>query len=242
MQLGNSRYERQQNPLLDQAALARASVLVIGAGGVGSPLLLYLAGAGIGQLIIADGDTVGLNNLHRQVLYREADIGKSKAECAKRELMALNSTIKITTLGHLGDLAAYEAANFEKLSMIIDCSDNAESMTLASSFALGRGVPFMAGSAEGFEGLAMYFDYSDANYIKQFGGLCCLGYTKRVAKSVPFILGPAAGLIGTTLALEAIKLLGGYESQLYGQMLRLRNGSWKTLSLCADENCGLHRI
>jgi molybdopterin/thiamine biosynthesis adenylyltransferase len=242
MQLQSSnRYERQCSNLLSQDHIAKSTVLVIGAGGVGSPLLLYLTGAGVGKIIIADGDTVSLNNLHRQVLYREQDIGFSKAECAKRTLNSLNSCIEIEIISDALTFKNISNIDPSKLNLIIDCTDNAETMTLSNNFALKHRLPFMAGSAEGLEGIAMFFDYSDANYIKNYGCLNCLGYTPNVKKSVPFILGPAAGLIGTTLALEAIKFLGGMPTALYGRILRSRDGCLKGYALSADDNCAKHK-
>ncbi len=235
------RYIRQENDSFRQQNLEDANILVIGAGGVGSAVLLYLATAGVGKIIVSDSDEVSYSNLPRQILYKERNLGVNKAQIACTNLLDYNSTncfLPCPALTTAEDYDKLFANSYYKIGMIIDCSDNSACMVLSNEQAYQRGLPYLAGSAEGLTGSIQYFAYQDANFCQQYGCLKCLGYqasTKKISNS--FILGPVAGTIGCMLALKAIKILNGIQPANYGKIEYWQDGQLQTFTLCADPKC-----
>ncbi|GAA5980149.1 hypothetical protein JCM11641_006929 [Rhodosporidiobolus odoratus] len=159
------RYGRQmmlsQVGLSGQLKLKRAHVLVVGAGGLGCPVLIYLAAAGVGEITIVDHDTVELSNLHRQVLHTEGRVGMSKAESAKVALQALNSDIAVHTLPIAFTPSLFDSSNRSSLppalvegtsSLILDCTDNPATRHFINAYAVAHGVPLVSGGAVRAEG------------------------------------------------------------------------------------------
>lgn len=188
-----------------QDKLRNASVLVIGAGGLGCPCMQYLAGAGIGQIGIVDHDVVDESNLHRQILYSMDQIGQNKAQVAKENLLSLNPNINITALPD--KLRSRNAAElFQDYDLIIDGSDNFKTKYLINDAALIAGKPFVYGSVLGFQGqVAVFNDSPQAPCYR-----CLFSHAPR--ENMPNcaeagVLGAVAGIIGTMQALEAIKII-----------------------------------
>lgn len=189
-----------------QQVLRDCSALIVGLGGLGAPAALYLAGAGLGRLVLTDFDRVAVSNLHRQVLYREADIGRAKLDAARAQLVALNPDCAIELLpGPLDDAGLIRAAR--GVDLVLDCSDN-----FATRFAVNRACvtarkPLVSGAAVRFEGQLAVFDSAR-------GGACyaCLypaaGEDAETCEEAG-ILGPVVGVVGARQALAAIKLLLG---------------------------------
>ena len=190
---------------LSQVALRNASVLVIGAGALGSPVALYLAGAGVGRLGIVDDDDVELSNLHRQPLHFNPDIGEPKAESAVAKLRFLNPGIVVEAYR-----ARFEASNavglIESQDLVIDCSDSFETRYAVNAACCATGIDLIEGGAVGWNGLVMTIVpgrtacYRCAFPVEPEGAQSC---------AEAGITGPAAGVIGSLQALEALKFLTG---------------------------------
>ena len=219
-----NRYDRQK--LLSgfgdkgQEALERASVLIIGAGGLGSPASLYLAGAGIGRLGIVDGDTVNPTNLHRQVLYDESKCGMNKAECAAERLRSLNSGITVTPYPFMLD----RENSMELISgydIVIDGCDNFPTRYLVSDICERLGKPYIYGAVSDTSGFVSVLCLKDPakgrmwTYRDLFPEGPSAGELSAVSKAV---LGPVPGITGCCQAAEAIKLICGIGTPLCGRL------------------------
>lgn len=214
----NERYARQlllkEVGEAGQERLASASVLVIGAGGLGSPALLYLAAAGVGRIGIVEDDVVDLSNLNRQILYTSADVGKPKVQVAAERLRQLNPDLQIDVYQQRFAMpAAVELAR--DYDVLIDASDNFETRNLANEAAVAAGRPLVHGSVRQFEGQAAVFNYR--------GGPCyrCLfpSTPSQSSEADRAIIGPVAGLIGTIMATEALKIILQIGEVLSGRLL-----------------------
>ena len=215
------RYERQIKLSgfgeVSQQKLRKAHVFVVGAGGLGAPALLYLAGAGIGHITLIDDDTVALHNLHRQILYQQADVGQAKADVAKQRLEALNQNIEIQALAQRLD-----AENIEKLiagvDLVIDGTDNINSRYVINDACLKLNIPWLFAAVSGFDvQLALFSgDPSQPCYRCLFPNINDSD-TDNCAEAG--ILGPVPGLAGLLQATEAIKYLTGMGDCISQKML-----------------------
>lgn len=200
-----------------QEKLKQGRVLVIGAGGLGCPALLYLAAAGVGRIEIMDADTVDVSNLQRQVLYRTEDAGRPKAEAAAERLRALNPLIEIVPFAtRFARDNALE--RLRGVDLVVDGSDNFATRYLVNDACVLAGKPFVYGAIQGFEGQVSVFNWKNGPTYR------CLFPEPPEADSVPNcaeagVLGVLPGLIGTLQATEAIKLLTGLGSPLSGRLL-----------------------
>lgn len=202
-----------------QQQLQQAKVLVIGAGGLGVPVLQYLAGMGIGTLGIMDGDAVHLTNLHRQVLYTEADIHLPKALVAAQKLAALNSSITLQTFPqHLTvDNALHTIAPFD---LVVDATDNFPARYLINDACVILKKPFVYGAVHQYEGQVSVFNCKDGPTYR------CLFPNMPSASEIPDcntggVLGVAPGIVGCYMALEVVKVLTGIGESLSGTLLTL---------------------
>ncbi|WP_423821527.1 molybdopterin-synthase adenylyltransferase MoeB [Salinisphaera sp. SPP-AMP-43] len=220
-----------------QTKLRDARVLVIGAGGLGSPAALYLAAAGIGRLSIVDHDTVDRSNLHRQILHRDASVGQPKVRSAQATLTALNPAIEVVPIE-----ARVSADNAAELvaghDLVIDGSDNFTARYAINDACVAAGIPLVYGAVERFTGQVGVFPAGGQPCYR------CLFAEAPPEGSAPTcaeagVLGAVPGLIGTLQALEAIKLLVGMNDTLVGKLLSvdLRTQRWRTLTLPAHSNC-----
>lgn len=200
-----------------QAKLLAARVLIIGAGGLGSPVASYLAGAGIGTLGIVDSDTVDVSNLHRQILYSSEDIGQKKALAARDRLQKINPGVKVVP--HVLRLASGNILDILKdYEIVIDGSDNFPTRYLINDACVLTGKPLVFGAFFRFDGQAMV--------IKPGEGPClrCLFPEPPPAGLVPScqeagVLGALAGVIGLIQATEALKLILGIGEPLIGKLM-----------------------
>jgi adenylyltransferase/sulfurtransferase len=218
-----ARYQRhlslQGFGLAAQERLKAGSVLVIGAGGLGCPALLYLAAAGVGRIAIVDPDSVDTSNLQRQVLYVSADRGANKAETAARRLRALNPLIRIDA-----HPVRFDRSNALDLArscdLVVDGSDNFPTRYLVNDACVIAGRPFVYGAIQGFEGHVSVFNWRGGPTYR------CLFPEPPEPGTVPNcaeagVLGAVTGLIGAAQACEAIKLLSGVGEPLAGRLLVL---------------------
>jgi adenylyltransferase/sulfurtransferase len=207
-----------------QERLKASSVLVIGAGGLGCPSLLYLAAAGVGTITIVDADRVDLSNLQRQVLYTTADVGAGKAEAAARRLRALNPLIRIEA-----QAVRFDRSNalglVQSCDLVVDGSDNFPTRYLVNDACVIAGKPFVYGAIQGFEGHVSVFNWKGGPTYR------CLFPEPPEPGTVPNcaeagVLGSVTGLIGAAQACEAIKVLSGVGESLSGRLL-----VWNALSM-----------
>jgi adenylyltransferase/sulfurtransferase len=201
-----------------QALLAAARVLVVGAGGLGSPVLQYLAGAGVGVLGIIDADRLDASNLHRQPIYTLADVGKLKVELARTAIAAINPAVTVES--HAARLDASNALELiREYDVIVDCSDNFRTKYLINDAAVLAHRPAVFASVYQYEGQLQVYK-PDA----RFACLRCLwpdaladGVVGNCAEAG--VLGPVPGTFGTLQALLTLKILLGIPQQLDGQLL-----------------------
>lgn len=228
MALNKKETERYSRQLLipgfgteGQERLKRSRVLVIGAGGLGCPVLEYLVGAGVGVLGIVDGDTISFSNLHRQLLYSENDLGKSKAQCAAQILEAKNSTVQINV--HPFYLNTSNAMELVKqYDVLVDCTDNFASRYLINDLGVLNGIPVVYGSVHQFEGQVAVFNLQkEGVYSPNYRDLYPVPPTPGTVQdcSEGGVLGVLPGIIGSFQAIEVIKVLTGIGDSLAGQLL-----------------------
>lgn len=216
-------YKRQlslkQFGLDEQEKLKNAKILIVGAGGLACPALLYLCGAGIGKIGLIDGDEVSVHNLHRQTLYDYHSIGKKKTEIAKQKLNALNPFVEIEI--HSVFLDVGNALDLiEKYDLIIDCTDNFETRYLINDSCILLDKPFVYGSVYRFEGQVGVFNFNSGPTYR------CLFPETDENKNVlncndDGVLGVLPGLIGIYQAVEAVKIITGIGEILSGKLLIL---------------------
>lgn len=235
------RYSRQiMLPKLDisgQQALLDASVLVIGAGGLGCPAALYLAASGVGKLLLNDFDDVEPSNLQRQIAHTESDVGCSKVESLTNSLQGINSSIQIESLG----IRLNEAELCEQVSgvdVVLDCSDNFETRHLINKVCVDARKPLVSGAAIGFDGQIAVFDSRDKN-APCYHCLYPAGPEANVSCAENGVLSPVVGVVGAMQALEAIKLIAGIGVSLTGVLLIFDalKADWRRLKLNKDRKC-----
>jgi adenylyltransferase/sulfurtransferase len=202
-----------------QVALRDAAVLVVGAGALGSPVATYLAGAGVGRLGIADDDEVAVSDLHRQHLHFTPDVGTPKAASAAAKLAFLNPEIVVEPYR-----VRFEEANAAALlsgqDLVVDCSDSFATRYAVNAACCAAGVPLVEGGVVGLEGLVMAIRPGEsACYRCAFPSPPPPGAVPTCAQAG--VLGPAAGVIGSLQALEALRLLAGLEGALLDAFLQV---------------------
>ncbi|PZD78111.1 HesA/MoeB/ThiF family protein [Mesonia sp. K7] len=235
MQLSKNEYKHYSRHLLldeigesGQHLLKKSKVLVIGAGGLGCPTLLYLTAAGVGEIGIVDNDKVEVSNLQRQILYTVEDIGKSKSHCAAMRLKKLNPHIKIT--GHNEFLNKNNALSlFKNYDIIVDGSDNFATRYLTNDAAVITDRPFVYGAIHKFEGQVSVFNYLNGPTYR------CL-YQSPPQEHIPNcseigVLGVLPGIIGAFQANEVIKIICGLEEVLSGTLLIFQAKTYQTNKL-----------
>ncbi len=208
-----------------QVALRDASVLVIGAGALGSPVALYLAGAGVGRLGIVDSDVVEVSNLHRQYLHYTPDISVSKAESAAAKLRFLNPEIVVETYPVWVDETNL-AGLVEGQDLVVDCTDSFASRYAINAACCAAGIDLIEGGVTGWSGLVMT--------VLPHAGACyrCAFPTEpqdELSCSDEGVIGPAAGVIGSLMALEALKLLSGTAAPLIDAFVTIDLATLDTL-------------
>jgi len=221
----------------EQARLRDATALVIGAGGLGSPALLYLAAAGIGRLVVSDFDRVDVTNLQRQVLFTTEDVGVPKAEAAAARLAALNTD---TTVEPVSERLAGEslAAAVHAADVVLDCSDNFGTRFAVNAACVAARTPLVSGAAIRFEGQLAVFRADHA------GAPCYRCLWEEDAEDLENcrgngILGPVTGVIGSMMAVEALKITSGCAPSADGRLMLYdaREGAWRSLRVERDPEC-----
>ncbi|EGV20518.1 HesA/MoeB/ThiF family protein [Thiocapsa marina] len=219
-----------------QERLRASSVLVVGLGGLGSPVAMYLAAAGVGRLVLADFDAVDLSNLQRQIIHTTAQIGRPKAESARSALAALNPDVELVIVKRsLVDETLPDIVS--DVDLVLDCCDNFPTRFAVNAACVAAGVPLVSGAAIRLEGQVTAFSGRP-------GGPCyqCLypqdGGIEETC-SANGVLAPVVGIIGSIQATEAIKILTAVGDPLFGRLLLLDAAlmQWRSLRLPSDPQC-----
>lgn len=194
-----------------QEKLKKASAVVIGCGGLGSPAATYLAAAGVGKLTLVDCDTVSESNLNRQFLHWQTDIGREKVYSAQEKLCKFNPEIDIEIINE-----AVEENNIDAIikgaDVAVDCVDNIATRLIVNRACIRNNIPLVEGGVSGFYGFVMAVS-------KDTACLECVGYSSGNAKSPIPAFGAVAGVIGSMQCVEAVKILLGRPDVLFGKML-----------------------
>lgn len=219
-----------------------ARALVIGAGGLGSPVALYLATAGIGCLTLVDGDTVELTNLQRQIAHTLARVGEPKVHSAAAAVAALNPEVRVIALHERADAARLDALVADA-DVVIDCSDNFVTRHAVNAACVRHARPLVSGAAIGFDAQIAVYDTRDASspcYACVFAPDANFEEAHCASMGV---FAPLVGIIGSMQAAEALKLLAGVGSPLVGrlQMLDARRMAWREMSVPRNEACAVCR-
>jgi len=223
-----------------QKRLKDARVLVIGAGGLGSPVLLYLAGAGVGTIGVIDDDTVSLSNLARQVIHTDANSGMPKVFSAEKAMKDLNPHVTVKPYNRrLTPQVAEEL--FAEYDLVVDGTDNFETRYLVNRACVATGTPLLSGAISQWEGQVSLFDpRRDAPCY------ACVFPTPPAPDLVPScaeggVAGPLPGVIGTLMALEAVKDIGGAGETLLGRLLIFDGltGETRIMKLRRDPACAI---
>ena len=217
-----------------QEALAGAHVAVIGAGGLGSPALLYLAGAGVGTVSIVDDDVVELSNLHRQVIHSAEEVGELKAGSARRRMEGLNDEVRVLEVRE-----RITTANAARLlagaDVVLDGSDNFATRHAVSAGCAAAGIPHVWGSILGFEAqLSVFWAGRGPIYEDLYPEPPAPGSVPNCAQAG--VLGPVVGAVGSAMALEALKIIAGMGDPLIGRIAfySALEGTWEYIPLLAD--------
>ena len=221
-----------------QEKLLAAHAVIIGAGGLGSPVALYLASAGVGKITLVDNDEVDLTNLQRQILHNTASVGQSKAESGKQTLHEINPTIDVVAL-----VARADAEQLKVLAssadVVLDCTDNFKTRHAINQACVTAGVPLVSGAAIRMDGQVAVFD------TRQPKAPCyaCLfppdKQFEEVQCSVMGVFAPLVGIIGTIQAAEALKLIMGVGTSLSQRLLMLdaRTMEWTSIHTTHNPQC-----
>lgn len=235
------RYSRQillpQWDIAGQEKLAAASVLILGAGGLGCPVAMYLAAAGVGQLIIADNDVVELSNLQRQVAHTESDLGMTKVESLRQTVLALNSTITVHAIPERLEGSAL-SSQVQQVDLVVDCSDNFRTRHELNRYCIAWQKPLVSGAAIRFEGQVAVFDSRTSN-APCYRCLYTNDNDEQLSCSESGVLSPIVGIVGSMQALEAMKVLSGVGESLTGKLMIFDGlvGQWRRLNLRQDASC-----
>ena len=221
-----------------QDALLNARVLIIGAGGLGAPAALYLAAAGVGHLVLADDDVVELSNLQRQIIHNTARLDQPKAESARQALHELNPEVQVEAIVRRLEGSELEQA-VAQADIVLDCCDNFATRHAVNRACVLHRKPLVSGAAIRFAGQVSVYD------MRNDESPCyhCLfpesDEADEVSCATTGVLGPLVGIIGSTQAAEAIKLIAGIGQTLTGRLLCLDalTMNWSSIRLKRDPGC-----
>nr|WP_281438873.1 MULTISPECIES: molybdopterin-synthase adenylyltransferase MoeB [Pseudomonas] len=237
------RYSRQillqQVDIDGQLRLKNSRVLIVGLGGLGAPVALYLAAAGVGELHLADFDTVELTNLQRQIIHDTASIGSTKVDSALRRLAAINP--EVTLVAHRQALDADSlGVAVAAVDLVLDCCDNFATREAVNAACVAASKPLVSGAAIRLEGQLSVFDPRRPEspcYHCLYGH----GSEAELTCSEAGVIGPLVGLVGSLQALEALKLLAGFGEPLVGRLLLIDalGTKFRELRVKRDPQCSV---
>jgi molybdopterin/thiamine biosynthesis adenylyltransferase len=226
-----------------QQRLLAAHALVIGAGGLGSPVALYLASAGVGTLTLVDDDTVELTNLQRQIAHSLARVGQAKVDSAATAVAELNPEVRVVALRERADAARLDAL-VAQADVVIDCSDNFATRHAVNAACVHHARPLVSGAAIGLDGQISVFDTRDADR-PCYACVFAPDDTFQEAHCATMgVFAPLVGIIGCMQAAEALKLLAGVGTSLAGrlQLLDARSMGWSEIRVPRNWSCSVCHI
>lgn len=235
------RYSRQimlpQMDIRGQEALLGASVLIIGLGGLGCPVAIYLASSGVGHLVLVDDDDVDLSNLQRQIAHDTQSIGTAKVASASESIQRLNAGVKVTAIKARLEGEALEE-QVSKADVVLDCTDNFATRFAINAAAVKFRKPLVSGAAIRMEGQISVFD----SRLEDCPCYQCLyqeGDDLQLSCSESGVMAPLVGIIGTLQAMEAIKVITGIGTPLTGRLLFLdaQTMQFREMKLSKNPNC-----
>lgn len=223
-----------------QEKLINSHALIVGAGGLGAPAALYLAASGVGKLTICDFDTVDLTNLQRQIIHTTQSVGINKAVSAQQTIYEINPEVNVQTVQQKSTEVEFKKLAAEA-DVVIDCSDN-----FATRYALNRVCfalkkPLVSGAAVRFEGQITVYDFRHAASPCYHCLFPDTGHDQETRCAENGVFAPLVGMIGTTQAAEALKLIMNIGESLQGRLLLLDALSmeWRTIKLARDPKCAV---
>lgn len=221
-----------------QETLTQSHALIVGAGGLGAPVAMYLAASGVGTLTICDFDQVDLTNLQRQIVHTTAAVGMNKALSAQATLAQLNPEVAVNTVTTRATSEAF-AALIAQADVVIDCSDNFETRYTLNRLCFAAKKPLVSGAAIRFEGQLSVFDFRHAETPCYHCLYPDIGDDQALRCADNGVFAPLVGMIGTAQAAEAIKLLLNIGQTMQGRLLLLDalTAEWRTIRLSKDLAC-----
>ena len=221
-----------------QQRILDGHALVIGAGGLGSPVALYLGSAGVGHITLVDDDVVDMTNLQRQIAHTTERVGSFKAASAASAIAAINPDVKITALQSRADAVLLDEV-VPQCDVVIDCSDNFSTRQLVNAACVRHHKPLVSGAAIRFDGQLGVYDTRDESapcYACVFPPDAAL---EEARCSTMGVFAPLVGIVGSMQAAEALKLLGGTGPPMAGRLLMLdgRSMEWNEIRVPRDSNC-----
>jgi len=223
-----------------QEKLTQSHVLVVGAGGLGSPVAMYLAASGVGTLTICDFDEVDLTNLQRQIIHTTQSVGINKALSAQQALYELNPEVTVNTVQQKSTESEM-ATLVAQADVVVDCSDNFATRYALNRLCFQHKTPLVSGAAIRFEGQISVFDFRNANSPCYHCLYPDVGSDQEMRCADNGVFAPLVGMIGTAQAAEVLKLLMNIGESLQGRLLLLDalTAEWRAIKLARDSNCAV---
>ncbi len=222
-----------------QLRLRQSRALVVGLGGLGSPVALYLAAAGVGELHLADFDRVDLTNLQRQIIHDTQSVGLTKVDSAIARLRAINPEVKLVAHCEALDADSLSSA-VQAVDLVLDCSDNFSTREAVNAACVAAGKPLVSGAAIRLEGQLSVFD---PRRVESPCYHCLYGHGSEaeLTCSEAGVIGPLVGLVGSLQALEALKLLAGFGEPMVGRLLLIDalGTRFRELKVKRDPGCSV---
>lgn len=221
-----------------QERIASSHALIVGVGGLGSPVALYLASAGVGTITLCDADAVDLTNLQRQIAHDTATIGVAKVASARQRMGALNPGVDVRVVEARVDAGSLPAL-VAKTTIVLDCSDNFTTRHAINRACVAAGVPLVSGAALRFDGQLALFDTRNPQSPCYH---CVFGEDEQIEETRCAVMGvfaPLVGVIGAMQAVEALKVLAGCGEPAIGKLFLYDalNAEWRTMRIRRDPKC-----
>lgn len=223
-----------------QQALIQSHALIVGAGGLGSPVALYLAASGVGKLTICDFDQVDLTNLQRQIIHTTQSVGINKAVSAQQTIYEINPEVEVITIQKKSSEAEFSEL-IAQADVVIDCSDNFATRYTLNRLCFTHKKPLVSGAAVKFEGQITVFDFRNENSPCYHCLYPDVGTDQEMRCAENGVFAPLVGMIGTMQAAEALKCLMRIGENLQGRLLLLDalTAEWRTIKLARDPACSV---
>ncbi|MEP7084078.1 MAG: molybdopterin-synthase adenylyltransferase MoeB [Betaproteobacteria bacterium] len=221
-----------------QERIASSHALIVGAGGLGSPVALYLAAAGVGTITLCDADVVDLTNLQRQIAHDTSTIGMAKVSSARQRMAAINPGVEVRAVeARVG--ADSLPALVAQATIVLDCSDNFATRHAINRACVAAGVPLVSGAALRFDGQLALFDTRDPESPCYH---CVFGEDEQIEETRCAVMGvfaPLVGVIGAMQAVEALKVLAGCGEPAIGKLFLYDalEAEWRTMRIKRDPQC-----